>query len=160
MTDPIWIDLIQLEVSNLRSIFSAWAAVADKAGSIRHSLDRPQERGTALRILLLAGDEPLQRSIFKEVVELASVGHADIVLCRLVIQAMSREWVLRHIATVTDPVLQNGGEEEFRRYAELFRQLDDTLFHSHVTRMHGHADVAVRDAAADYRASIEPNQSS
>jgi hypothetical protein len=84
-------------------------------------------RGTLFLLLLL---EPRMRQlVFPDLVDLASVGHADIDLCRTVIKSLPLEWVRERIWTAARVVLEKdiNDDEAFQRYAEFFSELDRSL---------------------------------
>jgi hypothetical protein len=84
-------------------------------------------RGTLILLLLL---EPgMRQLVFPDLVDLASVGHADIDLCRIVIKSLPLEWVRERIWTAARVVLEKdiNDDEAFQRYAEFFSELDRSL---------------------------------
>jgi hypothetical protein len=152
--DTLWGELFDEEKQSVARILGLWSRIADKIGVLEQALRTPHQRGTALRLLLLLQDDSLRRSLFPTLVELASVGHKDVALCRAVIKAMPREWVLKQIEPLAEAILrqnQNEPEEEYRRFAELFHELDGALLRRHLDRALRHPEESVREIAQDFQ---------
>jgi hypothetical protein len=122
------------------------------------AVTRPRNRSGALHWLLLSYDEELRQGLFPHLVDLASVGHSDIGLVRQVIKSMPRQWVIDHISPLAHAVLDRqaalGAEdryEEFRRFGELFAELDPSLLRSLIRRAECDADSDVREVGEDLR---------
>jgi hypothetical protein len=146
----LWNDLSGIEQRSLAEILRRWANVSTKVDVMREALSTPHQRGTALRLLLVLGDE-MKMKVFRNLVELSSVGHSDVALCRSVIKSMPRRWVLENIEPIVRVLLQEtGGEEEYRRIAELYAELDSELLEVHVERALKHPDEEVREAGLDF----------
>lgn len=126
---------------------------ADRSHVLREALQSVGQRGTALR-LLLALPTREREAHFDRLVELASVGHADIGLVRDVILTMPREWVLARIEPIADRILDAGGEDEYRRFLELFADLDKDLALRLASRAIGHPDDGVREAGEDFKSAL------
>jgi len=113
------------------------------------ALDTPSQRGTALRLLQILPEEMI-RPHFSRLVDLASVGHSDIELCRAVLLKIDRNWLVQNIEYQVTQILRPGGEEEFRRVAELYKLLNSDLLGLHLERCARHVDEEVKKIASDF----------
>jgi len=57
LTTQLWSDLRGIEQRSVTEILRLWGKIATKADVMREALATPHERGTALRLLLVLGDE-------------------------------------------------------------------------------------------------------
>jgi hypothetical protein len=121
----------------------------DLAGVISMALKIPSQRGHALRLLEIVPEEMIRQQI-STLVDLVSVGHSDIELCRSVILRIDKDWLVKNIDHYAAKLLENGGEEEYRRIAELYKLLDSKLLDVHLKRCAIHANDEVREIAADF----------
>ncbi|MGH9116595.1 MAG: hypothetical protein ACRD0A_01565 [Acidimicrobiales bacterium] len=80
-----WDDLAEAERQFVAARRRLVAAGDDLIPVLRSALKQPSPRGTALRLLLVV-DVGIRLTLFPELIELASVGHSDIGLCRDVIR--------------------------------------------------------------------------
>lgn len=121
----------------------------DLKSLLETALGNPQERGGALRLLLILGEKEIREHV-KSLIRIASVGHSDIALAREVILRLDKDWLLNIIESHVAPVLETGGEEEFRRLAELFKLVDTKLLHKHLEQCAAHPSPEVREIASDF----------
>lgn len=123
----------------------------DLDGIISRALDKPSERGAALRVMEIL-PEQLVRPRIQQLARLAAVGHSDIALVRDVITTkIDRRWLADNLDRCVQPILAGAeDEEEFRRIAELYRQLDPGLLKTHLARCASHANEDVREIASDF----------
>ena len=106
----------------------------DKVSILKQGLRKTSQRGTTLRTLLIL-DDTVKRELFFKLVDLASVAHSDIELCREVIKSIhQRDWVVSNIERCVSEILQHATDEEYRRIAELYLALDKTLLKKHIHR--------------------------
>ena len=150
--DPnLWRQLFNVEQAARSDIFGLWCQITSKVEVLQGALSLAHQRGTALRILLLLGDD-LRKPLFPQLVELASVGHADILLCRTVIKCIERAWVVSNFPPVLRKVLNpNSSAEEYRRIAELLREVDPHLIQEHIERSLAHPDPEIHEVGHDFR---------
>lgn len=120
---------------------------------LRSALAQPHERGTALRLLLVV-DVGIRLALFPELVQLASVGHADIGLCREVIRSLPRYWVEANLGAEIRPILEHGGGEEYRRLAELLEELGSDMLDELVARAAASDNADVREVAEDFAGPV------
>jgi hypothetical protein len=122
--------------------------VTDKAVVLRDALQSPLERGTLLRMWpILEGS--VRRALFEDLVRCASCGHSDIELCRNAI-LFDRDWAIQHIDDIVGQILRNGGAEEYRRFAELYRDISPKLLSGLVQRAREHDDSEIREVGDDF----------
>lgn len=146
-----WHAVVSAERGGIRKALSEWNQINDKSGVLRRALESVVERGSALRLLLLLGDD-FKKAVFSTLVDNASTGHSDIQLCRIVIKSLPRKWILEHLPSAVDDFLarHEDDEEHFRRYAELYYELDEDLLNSLIARLKVHSDPAIREVAEDF----------
>ena len=146
-----WGAIVNSDQQRISEQFLHWSKVNDKVEILRNGLHCVPLRGVALRLLLLL-DNDMRKAVFDILVNLASVGHSDIQLCRDVIQVMPRKWVLDRIMAVMDSVLRDNPDdyEVYRRYAELLNELDQNLLRQLVERAALSSDIDVQEVASDF----------
>lgn len=155
--ERLWQQLVSAEqkyIASRMGLFRARAALlessADVAALVQAALGRVPERGTALR-LLMDLDEATRCRVFPTLVEVASVGHADIQFARDVILSLNRQWLLDHLPAEVERVLSQGATgEEYRRLAELLDSVRSPYLATLVEKAAASADVDIREVAEDY----------
>jgi hypothetical protein len=137
-------------------MLEAWLLIeddADKERLLRGALSAPRERGTALRLLLLLSDA-YKRAVFDVLVDQASVGHADIALVRIVISSLGRTWLTEHIEPIANRILDDENDEEcYRRFAELYNDLDRDLLRRLVKKAAASNDPGIIEVAENFSKS-------
>jgi hypothetical protein len=89
--------------------------------------------------------------MFAELVDAASVGHADIGICRSVIKSLPRRWVRERIEPIVKQLIDASPHDyEVFRSAELYDELDDELLARLIRLASSSESDAVRDVAADF----------
>jgi hypothetical protein len=146
----LWSALLETELAFTAARMDFLARSIDRMEVIREALHDPAQRGTGLRVLPYLKVEERQE-LFKDLVELASVGHSDIALCREAILSLPREWVVANIERFAEPLLQAGDYEEYRRLLELYNELDSDLTSRLATRAAQSEDADIREAGEDFR---------
>lgn len=143
-----WSDVVSADAAlfEARRRFLAGGNVDDE---LRHALTRATDRGAALR-LLMSLDVSLIIGLITELVSLASVAHADISLVRQVVGRIPGEWAEAYLWDFIEPVLEQGGGEEYRRLAELLRGLDSEHLGRLVSRAAASNDEEIREVAEDF----------
>lgn len=83
-SEKIWEKLCNAELKfyEARIEFIQQISYSDKINIIKQKLRKTSQRGTTLRTLLIL-DDSIKREVFFELVDLASIGHSDIELCRI-----------------------------------------------------------------------------
>ncbi|QDT30694.1 hypothetical protein Enr10x_60620 [Gimesia panareensis] len=138
-------------------VLTEWNSMEDQAAAIRYGLQT--EKFTAYEFLLLSSDDELKKSILETLVRSASTAHSSIYKNRAVIKLMPRRWVIKHIEPIvnqiltdeTDPYLKTEPDEYYRRFAELYDELDDGLLERLLDRAAQHDDPDVKEVAEDFR---------
>ena len=90
------------------------------------------------------------KALFPQLVALASWDHGMVQAARDRILSLPRDWVLQHIEEVAEPLLQEGDYVEYRRFLELYVQLDPELAARLARRAAAHADSDVKEAGEDF----------
>jgi hypothetical protein len=147
--EALWAALRQAEGRFFAARRLFLAEATDHVGTLRGALGTAAQRGTALRLLpsIPVAERQL---LFDQLVELCSVGHSDVLLCREAVLALPRDWVLERIERSAAPVLSAGGAEEYRRLLELYAELDVDLTRRLATEALAHSDADVREAGGDF----------
>jgi hypothetical protein len=138
-----WDEIYTTDLEYTNKIFKTWLKLNDKKNSLssalkgRHSSEELSYRNAALRFLLISdlsgifsysdNGRTIDIDIVRIIVELASVGHSDIELCRNVIKILPNYWLKDNLIDLMEPILNNGDEEEYMRLAELCRDIDIDL---------------------------------
>lgn len=119
----IWHKLVESETVYIESRQNFVRDCTNKVAIFHKALHSPAERGTALRLIEYLETEELQL-LLNDLVDLASVSHSDIELCRQAILALPKSWLIENIETSTAQILKNGTDEEYRRLLELYIEID------------------------------------
>ena len=89
------------------------------------------------------------QSLFDVLVEWVSTGHGLVHVFREAIVNLPREWVLARIEEAAEPYLLEGTYDEFRRFLELYSELDKGLTEKLGGYLH-HPDADVQEAGEDF----------
>lgn len=114
---------------------------------------REAMRGSAWKVALMVLDglEPEElRELLPELILRASTAHGALDLVRRYILALPREWLLAGIEKEAEPYLASGTYDEYRRFLELYSQLDAALTTRLAQRAAAHADSDIREAGLEY----------
>ncbi|QGQ22343.1 hypothetical protein F1728_06505 [Gimesia benthica] len=152
-----WARIKSLHQSAMSVILAEWNALEDQLEVSRYGLQT--EHGLTLSILLLSQNDDLKKELFETLVKLASVAHRSIALNRAVIKTMPRKWVIEHIEPIVDQILTDENDayvktepdEYYRRFAELYYELDDGLLNRLLDRAAKHDNLDVVEVAEDFR---------
>jgi hypothetical protein len=149
--DPqLWRKLVEREISYIQTRQDFLNDSTDKVALIKKAFQNPSERGTALRLIEYLKLEERQ-NLFNELVDLASVSHSDIELCRKGILSFPKTWLLANIEKSAESLLQDGTDEEYRRLLELYIDIDRALTQRLARRALAHADPDIREAGEDFQ---------
>src|SRR5262245_33850774 len=124
--DQLWTDFCAADSAFYVARMALVRDAQDLSRLIRAALRIPSQRGPALRLLEILPEDKIREQLVS-LVDLASVGHSDVPLCRSVILRIERDWLVKNIDAHVLEILRNGGEEEFRRIAELYKLLNTEL---------------------------------
>jgi len=146
----LWQSLVTREIAYIESRQKFLNIGTDRVSILQTGLQNPGERGTALRLFFYL--TLLERqSLLDELVDLASVSHADIELCREAILSLPKTWLLLNIENSAEGLLADGTDEEYRRLLELYIKIDDKLTHKLIKRALQHEDPDIREAGEDFK---------
>jgi hypothetical protein len=71
------------------------------------------------------------------------------------ILSLPKEWVMERIEQAVEPHLRDGDELDFRRYLELYYNLDRDLATKLARRALDHPDQAIQEAGKEYLSALE-----
>jgi hypothetical protein len=92
-----------------------------------------------------------RKALLRDLVELVSVGHSDIQLCRVtILNLLPRVWVLSHIDKIVQSILEHGTDEEYRRLLELYLLLDDGLTQQLIQQALQHPNIHIQEVGMDF----------
>lgn len=150
----LWQKVFEKEIAYIQSRQYFLNNCTDRLGLIKKALRNPTERGTALRLIGYLKLEERQ-NLFDELVDLASVSHSDIELCRKAIFSLPKSWVLANIEKSAEPLLKDGTDEEYRRLLELYIDIDRELAQRLAIRALQHDDPDIREVGEDFQNYLE-----
>ena len=122
----LWHKVFEKEIAYIQSRQDFINNCTDRIALIKKALQNPTERGTALRLIVYLKLEERQR-LFDALVDLASVSHSDIELCRKAILSLPKTWVLANIERSAESLLQDVTDQEHRRVLQLYIHIDREL---------------------------------
>lgn len=146
----LWRKFVERETAYIQTRQNFLNDCTDRAALIKKALHNPAERGTALRLIEYLKLEERQ-SLFDDLVDLASVSHSNIELCRKAILSFPKPWLRANIEKSAEPLLQDGTDEEYRRLLELYIDIDRELTQSLAIRALQHDDLDIREAGEDFQ---------
>ncbi len=146
----LWRNVVTSENDYFNSRYDFLNNCSDRVSAIKKALHAVGERATALRLIEYLKIEERQ-SLFNELVDLASVSHSDIELCRQAILSLPKTWILENIEKSAEPLLKNGTDEEYRRLLELYFEIDYSLTERLAKRALQHDDPDIREAGEDFQ---------
>lgn len=85
---------------------------------------------------------------------MASFGHGAVGYIREIIHTLSKEWVISRIEQAADPLLENGTYDEYRRFLELYFELDEELTRKLAQRAIQSTDYDIHEAGEDFLSKI------
>jgi hypothetical protein len=150
----LWHKVFEKEIAYIQARQDFINNCTDRIEVIRKALHNPTERGTALRLIEYLKLEEHQ-SLFDDLVDLASVSHSDIELCRKAILSLPKTWVLANIENSAEPLLQDGTDEEYRRFLELYIDIDRELAQRFALRALQHDDPDIHEVGEDFQNYLE-----
>lgn len=146
----LWRKLVEKELTYTQTRQKFLNNCTGRAALIKQALQNPTQRGTALRLIEYLKLEERQ-GLFNELVDLASVSHSDIELCRKAILSLPQKWLLANIEKSAESLLQDGTDEEYRRLLELYIDIDWQLTQRLAIRALQHDDPDIREAGEDFQ---------
>jgi hypothetical protein len=125
----------------------------DRVEMVRDALRTGRDVMAACRVIGAMNPEELKQ-LFDVLVEWASTGHGLVHVFRDAILSLPREWVFARIEDAAEPFLQEGTYDEYRRFLELYVDLDRGLTLKLARRAAAHEDEDIREAGEDYLESL------
>ena len=108
-----------------------------------------KDRYTAIYLLQYFKPDEL-KLLFPELVFLGSSSHGLVGAVRQAILSIPKEWVIANIEQFAEPILVDGSYAEYRRYLELYIQLDQGLTARLARRAASNPDPDIQEAGEDY----------
>jgi hypothetical protein len=119
---------------------------------IRRSLKDPHECLYALEAAAMLPIEE-RKELLPDLVAVASYAGAHLVRARQLILSLPIDWLIQNIEAASEPLLEYGDAEEFRRILELYSQLQPALTARLAERASTHTNPEVRSAGEDFMSS-------
>jgi len=147
----VWTSLCKAETEYLRARQTFVQNRGDSVRELAKGLDDPAQRGTALRLLATLPIE-VRYPLFPKLVDLASFGHGELVLVRSLISQLESAWLAEHLPKEVNRITASprATYEEYRRLAELLRDLDPRLLKQLILRAKESADADIREVGEDF----------
>jgi len=120
---------------------------------IKSGLHDPSQRGTCLRLLKFLNPQE-RESLFNDLLELASLAHADIELCHEIILTFPVNWLLENIEKSAEPILNNATYEEYRCLLQLYFRIDHDLVQRLIDRALQQDDLDIIEAGGDFHEAV------
>ena len=121
---------------------------------IKSGLHDPSQRGTCLRLLEFLSLQE-RESLFNDLLELASLAHADIELCHEIILTFPVNWLLESIEKSAELILNIATYEEYRCLLQLYLGIDHNLTKRLIDRALQQDDLDIIEAGEDFEKVIE-----
>ncbi len=144
-----WRRYCEAHRSFLEASHRFFTAEIDRAAVVREALRTGTDKFTSFDVISRMRPDELM-PLFDLLVEWASTGHGSIQIFRDAILRLPRAWVLARIEEVAEPFLAAGSDDEYRRFLELYEQLDPALTLKLAERAAEHPDEEIREAGQDY----------
>lgn len=145
----VWGQLVEAHSTFLAASAAFFAEGTDRVSLVREALHLGRDKLTACHVLRQMKPRELE-ALFDVLVEWASTGHAMVHVFREAIVSLPRDWVLERIEGAAEPYLRTGTYDEYRRFLELYRELDDKLALKLARRAAAHPDEDIREAGEDF----------
>ena len=156
LTSPtdLWQRVVDSHEEYARAFAAFLSQSTEKIDVLRKAL-RGNDRALAIQVVpSLSVDE--KQSLFAEWVNLARGAHSPFMIAWRIIESLPREWVLQHIETEADAILQAEEETDYWMFLQLYARLDDSLMRKLARRAAAHADADIRELGQDYLAKPAP----
>jgi len=149
----VWRNLVEKHRSGndddfAESINRFLANDVDRVAVLKQAL-RSKDRTTAVYVLPRLPLPELQE-LFDELIFLTSFSHGAVQVVRDVILSLPREWVLDRIEDAAEPLLVNGTYDEYRRFLELYMEIDRHRAKKLALRAAASRDRDIRETGEDF----------
>lgn len=144
-----WKDFLasKQNVAARKTLFTACGPVVVEL--IRRGFAKPGERVASFKAAEgLTLEE--QKELLPELVAMASWGHGLLNDAKALILKLPRDFVVANIEKAAEPILVKGEEEEYRKFLELYSELDKELTIKLARRAAGHDDEEVCEVGREY----------
>jgi hypothetical protein len=145
----VWERLAEADSAYLAAAREFYSEEVDRVALVRWALRKGRCVQTVCRVLKYMSIPELER-LFDVLVEWASTGHGLIQVFRDAILRLPRDWVVANIEATAEPFLRQGTDDEYRRFLELYLDLDRDLTAKLARRAAVHPDEDIREAGNDY----------
>jgi hypothetical protein len=152
-TNDLWRIIASHYDALQRSVVTFLSTDIDRVGMIRLAL-RNGDLPAVLYVAQFLRESEL-KELFPEWVDLVSQAHRYIAQARNVMHSLPRDWVIANIEGVAEPILQNGTEDEYRRFLEMYRELDPNLTLRLAQRAVQSQDTEIKEAGRDFLESLK-----
>ena len=144
----IWDNLVQTYLQFAQASSDFTKSSINRVKIIRKGL-QSKNRTTAIYFLKVLKQDEIQE-LFSELVYLASFNHGAILAIRESILSLPREWVLSHIENAAESYLSEDDGEAYRRFLELYQQIDSKLMEKLANRAVRSENVDAKEAGMDF----------
>jgi hypothetical protein len=148
----LWDSLVEAEgayYSARMKLFTECTSRSNLINLAKYSLCSSRSEFTAFRVIALFTTEEKEQ-LFNELIGAASTGHSDIEIVREIILSMPKEWLLANIEKSSEPFLSNDSYEEYRRFLELYYEIDNNLTLRLAQRAINSSNSDIREAGEDF----------
>jgi hypothetical protein len=149
----VWQRLIESEKEFYAASQAFLKGNVDRVSLMREKLASRDKNIAYYFLPYLKQEELLQ--LFDILIPLASTGHSNIGRVREAILSLPHEWVIKNIEQLTEPLLIEGTEDEYRRFLELYLKLSKDLTLKLAQRAAQHNDGGIREAGEDFLEILE-----
>lgn len=118
---------------------------------VRAGLGQPSERALAFDVLECLSDEEKQE-LLRLILGFCSSAYAG--RAKSFILGLPREWVLKNIEAMSEPVLANNGFLDWCNVLDVYARIDASLAQGLAHRMTQHADRDIRDWGTEYLGGV------
>ena len=144
----LWIEISSSYKQLLLALQDFLSEGFDRIGLIKPRL-RGKDRNTAIFLLTYLSENELIQ-LFDDLIFLSSFSHRSIKIIRDIIASLPRTWVLSEIEKTAEPILSEGDYGEFRRFLELYIELDYSLTLRLAKRAKQNDDPDIKEAGEDF----------
>jgi len=148
----IWQAVVTSYYTHIEAISRFLTNDIDRVSILKKAL-HSSDRNIAIQTIHFLKPDEL-KLLFEELVFFASFSHGAVGAIRELIKTLPKEWVISHIERLAEPLLVNGTYDEYRRFLELYIEIDTELTKKLATRAIQSADFDIREAGEDFLIKI------
>lgn len=147
--EDIWQRLADAHIEYARAAQAFLAEGVDRVGIIHRALGSPHRHPAFIMLEYLKPAELIQ--LFDDLLGQASYAHGSIRSVRDAIKRIPRGWLLERIEEAVEPYLAAvTDDQEYRRFLELYSEIDETLTLKLARRAAAHMNSEIREAGVDF----------